>query len=151
MVTISLCMIVKMKKTPWRVVWKASKELQTKLLLWILAALTKLRQLPQNTQNRFMIFPGLMTFQQPAIFLFPRPVWITVFGWMQTISFCGRLAGLLELKQILEPDTDVVMMKYHIAFDKAGKPTYSYYRERLLRRQAAFSGTALSMKSSRRP
>lgn len=35
-------------------------------------------------------------------------------------------------------DVDVVMMPYHIAFDKEGKPTFSYYRERLLKRSNNF-------------
>jgi glycosyltransferase involved in cell wall biosynthesis len=37
------------------------------------------------------------------------------------------------LKETLPPDVDTVMMKYNIAFDEQGKPTFSYYRERLLR------------------
>lgn len=41
--------------------------------------------------------------------------------------------GFLDLKRSLPPETDVVMMKYHIAFDAAGNPTFSYYRERLVR------------------
>ena len=39
----------------------------------------------------------------------------------------------LKLKQSLTPDTDMVMMKYHTAFDEAGKPSFSYYRERWIR------------------
>lgn len=39
----------------------------------------------------------------------------------------------IRLKQSLPPDTDVVMMKYHTAFDEAGKPSFSYFRERVVR------------------
>ncbi len=42
--------------------------------------------------------------------------------------------GLIALKSSLLPETDVVMMKYNTAFDSAGRPTFSYYRERILRR-----------------
>lgn len=41
--------------------------------------------------------------------------------------------GFLDLKRSLPPETDVVMMKYDVAFDAAGEPTFSYYRERLVR------------------
>lgn len=41
--------------------------------------------------------------------------------------------GFLQLKQTLPPETDVVMMRYHTAFDEGGRPTFSYYRERLVR------------------
>lgn len=37
-------------------------------------------------------------------------------------------------KELSESPCDVVMMLYDVAFDEAGKATFSYYRERLLRR-----------------
>ncbi len=47
-------------------------------------------------------------------------------------------AAFLTLKETLEQDTDVVMMRYHVAFDEAGQPTYTFFRERLLRRVMNF-------------
>lgn len=44
---------------------------------------------------------------------------------------------LREFKKNM-PNVDVVMMPYHIAFDKNGKTTFSYYRERLLKRENHF-------------
>lgn len=41
---------------------------------------------------------------------------------------------LQQLKSTLDPSTSVVMMRYHTSFDSHGKPTFTYYRERLLRR-----------------
>ncbi len=35
---------------------------------------------------------------------------------------------LVELKQRLQPEVSIVMMKYHTAFDDKGNPTFSYYR-----------------------
>lgn len=45
---------------------------------------------------------------------------------------------LIELKNTLTPSIDVVMLKYHTAFDEQGHPTYSYYRERIIKRDALF-------------
>lgn len=45
---------------------------------------------------------------------------------------------LKKLKNTLETDVDVVMMRYDVAFDSDGKPTFSYYRERLLNRKRGF-------------
>lgn len=39
----------------------------------------------------------------------------------------------LQLKQSLSTDTDIVMMKYHTSFDEAGRPSFSYFRERWIR------------------
>ena len=44
--------------------------------------------------------------------------------------------GLLELKTHL--DADMVMMRYNVAFDPQGHPTFSYYRERLMRRSCGY-------------
>lgn len=45
----------------------------------------------------------------------------------------------IDLKNSIPKDVDVVMMKYNTAFDESGKPVFSYYRERLIRRNIDFS------------
>ncbi|MCI8950593.1 MAG: glycosyltransferase [Lachnospiraceae bacterium] len=45
---------------------------------------------------------------------------------------------LIALKQTLNPDTDMVMMKYVISEDQEGNPLFSYYRERLVRNGQGF-------------
>jgi len=42
-------------------------------------------------------------------------------------------AKFIELKRNLD-NTDAVMMKYNTAFDEDGRPTFSYFRERIIRR-----------------
>ncbi len=44
----------------------------------------------------------------------------------------------LQLKQSLAPDVDIVMMKYHTAFDESGRPSFSYFRERWVRNCAQY-------------
>ena len=44
------------------------------------------------------------------------------------------LAKLLQLKERLDGTQDVVMLPYHTAFDEAGRPVFTCYRERILRR-----------------
>lgn len=45
---------------------------------------------------------------------------------------------LLAFKKKLDEKTDVVMMKYNIAFDNENKPTFSYYRERIVKNDGKF-------------
>ncbi len=47
-------------------------------------------------------------------------------------------ARLKALMKNLEPNTDMVMMPYHVAFDAQGKPTMTYERERIIRNGAGF-------------
>ncbi|MDE6984800.1 MAG: glycosyltransferase [Lachnospiraceae bacterium] len=44
----------------------------------------------------------------------------------------------LQLKQSLAPDVDIVMMKYNTSFDEAGRPSFSYFRERWVRNCAQY-------------
>lgn len=46
--------------------------------------------------------------------------------------------ALLRLKESLSPDTDVVMLRYNTAFDEEGNPTFSYYRERIVRNSPSY-------------
>lgn len=41
--------------------------------------------------------------------------------------------AFLEMKAALTPETDVVMMPYHVGFDENGQVTFSYYRERIVK------------------
>lgn len=43
-----------------------------------------------------------------------------------------------ELKSTLPPDIDAVYMGYNAAFDDKGRPTFSYSRERLVKRSCGF-------------
>jgi hypothetical protein len=44
------------------------------------------------------------------------------------------LAALKTLKVEMDGTVDTYMVKYNIAFDSAGRPSFSFYRERILRR-----------------
>lgn len=45
---------------------------------------------------------------------------------------------IIELKQTLREDVSIVMMKYNTGFDANGIPTFSYYRERFIKRSENF-------------
>lgn len=45
---------------------------------------------------------------------------------------------LLRLKNSLPPETDMVMLPYHTGFDADQKPTFTYYRERIVRNSPNF-------------
>ena len=45
-----------------------------------------------------------------------------------------NIGKLEELKESMDPEVDVAMLKYNVGFDEAGRVNFSYYRERLVRR-----------------
>ena len=50
----------------------------------------------------------------------------------------GSAEKLLQLKEELPTDTDMVMMPYEMIFDEKGNPGFSYYRERLVRNNGRY-------------
>lgn len=40
---------------------------------------------------------------------------------------------IINLKNTYDPQTDIFMLKYNVAFDKNNNPTFTYYRERIVR------------------
>ena len=44
----------------------------------------------------------------------------------------------LQLKQTLLSDVDIEMIKYNTSFDEAGKPSFSYFRERWIRNDSQY-------------
>jgi len=56
--------------------------------------------------------------------------------WLDADDFVKpeELEKLLSLKEELDPAVDMVLLKYDIAFDTAGRVTVSNYRERLVKR-----------------
>lgn len=50
----------------------------------------------------------------------------------------GDRGKLLALKETLDTGVDAVMMRYDTAFDAQGRPVFSFYRERLIKRARGF-------------
>lgn len=50
-------------------------------------------------------------------------------------------SGIKNLISTLDPSVDMVMMKYDVGFDQDGTPTFSYERERILKRSRQYQWT----------
>ena len=55
--------------------------------------------------------------------------------WMDADDILEKTEAekFLQLRQSLSSEIDIVMMKYHTAFDEAGASSFTYYRERWIR------------------
>lgn len=56
--------------------------------------------------------------------------------WLDADDVLPDGEAFLQLKSNLGPETDVVMMPYHVGFDEMGNVTFSYYRERIIKNRA---------------
>lgn len=58
--------------------------------------------------------------------------------WLDADDVVEDAEALLRFKREALEGFDVVMAPYHVAFDAQGKPTFTYYRERILRAGMGF-------------
>lgn len=49
-----------------------------------------------------------------------------------------NLNKILSLKDTYDPKTDIFMFKYNVAFDNKNNPTFTYYRERIIRNSSKY-------------
>ncbi len=132
--TISLCMIVKDEEEVLARCLDSVKEVVDEIIIVDTGSSDKTKEIASQYTNHVFDFPWRDDFAAARNFSFSKA----------TMDYCLWLDAddvlletdqqkLLQLKETLSPSVDIVMMKYNTGFDPEGNPTFSYYRERLIR------------------
>lgn len=137
MITISLCMIVKNEENTLPRCLDSVGDAVDEIVVVDTGSTDRTKERARQYTDRVYEFPWRDDFAAARNFAFDMGqmdylMWLDGDDVLQPED---RMA-LMQLKKDLEPDTDVVMLPYHTAFDASGRPTFSYYRERLIRRGA---------------
>ena len=135
MSTISLCMIVKNEEEVLARCLHSARGLWDELIIIDTGSTDRTREIAAQFTQHVYDFAWIDHFSAARNFAFSKGT-CDYLMWLDAddIILPDDHAAFLQLKQTLDPAVDTVMMKYNIAFDEQGKPTFSYYRERLLRR-----------------
>lgn len=139
MVTVSLCMIVKNEEKNLPRCLDSVRELVDEIVIVDTGSEDRTRDIARSYTESVYDFPWQDDFAAARNFSFSKA----------SMQYCMWLDAddVLEpedrerfrrLKESLSPDTDMVMLRYHTAFDETGSPCFTYYRERLIRRDAGF-------------
>ena len=134
MVTISLCMIVKNEEDVLERCLGSMVGVADEIIVVDTGSTDRTREIAGTFTKQVYDFPWIDDFSAARNFSFSKATGDYCL-WMDAddvLEPAGR-QKFLHLKETLDPDTDVVMMRYDTAFDPQGNPTFSYYRERLLR------------------
>lgn len=135
LITISLCMIVKNEEDTLPRCLESVGGLVEEIIVVDTGSDDRTKEAALEYGAKVYDFPWVEDFSKARNFSFSKAtqqycLWLDA----DDVIDPEYRQGFLELKQALPPQTDVVMLPYHIAFDQSGQPTFTYYRERLIRR-----------------
>lgn len=139
MVTISLCMIVKNEEDVLERCLESVKDLVDEIVIVDTGSVDRTKGIASRFTERVFEIPWKEDFAWARNFSFSQAQ-MDYCLWMDAddVMTEENREKFRILKEQMNQDTDVVMMKYATGFDAAGKAIFSYYRERLLKRKRNF-------------
>lgn len=139
MSTISLCMIVKNEEEHLARCLDSVAGLVDEIIIVDTGSTDRTVEIAQGYTSKVCLYPWNDDFSEARNVSFSRAS-MDYCMWMDADDVLEETEKkkFLQLKQSLSPDVDIVMMKYNTAFDEAGKPSFSYFRERWIRNGAGY-------------
>lgn len=134
--TWSLCMIVKNEENNIENCLNSVKNLFDEIIIVDTGSTDRTKEVVGNHTNKVYDFKWIDNFSAARNFAFSKASKDYIM-WLDADDIVKKddYQKLLRLKKNMNNDVDIYMMKYHIAFDENNKPTFSYYRERLIKRE----------------
>lgn len=134
MITISLCMIVKNEEEVLSRILEPMSRIADEIIIVDTGSTDRTKELASQFTPNVYDFPWQQDFaaaRNYACSKASKDYWM----WLDADDMIapGWQKELLNLKNNLEPDIDIVMMKYVTDFDENGRPAFYYYRERLIK------------------
>ncbi len=139
MSTISLCMIVKNEEMNIARCLDCVAELVDEIVIVDTGSTDQTVKIASGYTSKVYSYPWEDDFSDARNYSFSKAS-MDYCMWMDADDILEdtQKDKFLQLKQSLSPDTDMVMMKYNTSFDEAGKPSFSYFRERWIRNDSKY-------------
>ncbi|NBH14381.1 glycosyltransferase family 2 protein [Lachnospiraceae bacterium] len=134
MPTISLCMIVKNEEMHISRCLDSIADLVEEIIVVDTGSVDQTIEIANKYTTKVYSYPWRDDFSDARNYSFSKAS-MDYCMWMDADDILEETEKdkFLQLKRSLSMDVDIVMMKYHTSFDEAGKPSFSYYRERWIR------------------
>ena len=135
MMTISLCMIVKNEEDVLARCLDCVQGIADEIVIVDTGSTDRTKEIAGEYTDKVYDFEWIDDFAAARNFSFSKASCDYIL-WLDAddVLFEEDRQRFVELKQTLSDSIDMVLMKYNIAFDSGGRPTFSYYRERLFKR-----------------
>ena len=135
MITISLCMIVKDEEDVLARCLQSVKGLADEIIIVDTGSSDRTVEIARAYTEKIYFYPWQDDFSAARNFSFSKAE-MEYCMWLDADDVIKEKdrEELLKLKEELDSSVDVVMLPYQTGFDSAGRPTFCYFRERILRR-----------------
>lgn len=134
---ISLCMIVKNEEPTLEKCLTSVASAVDEIIIVDTGSTDRSKEIAQKFTDKVYDFEWMDDFSAARNFAFSLGT-KELLMWLDAddVLSPGGRNKLIELKRNFPRDVSIVYMPYNIAFDEHGKPTFSYYRERIVRADA---------------
>lgn len=138
MADISLCMIVKNEEKVLSRCLNSVKDIVNEIIIVDTGSTDKTKEIAAAFTNKIYDFPWCDDFAKARNFSFSKAS-MDYLMWLDADDIINEenRQKLLELKGNIPENIDIIMMQYHVAFDRQDNPTFSYYRERIFKKKSA--------------
>jgi len=139
LITISLCMIVKNEEDVLARCLESVKDAVDEMIIVDTGSTDRTKEIAASLGAKVYDFEWINHFAAARNFSFKQATCDYIL-WLDAddVLLPEDLNRLIELKQRDDFNYDTVTMKYHLSFDENGNPTYSYRRNRLVKRSMNF-------------
>ncbi|MDO4272967.1 MAG: glycosyltransferase family 2 protein [Eubacteriales bacterium] len=139
MVTISLCMIVKDEEAVLGRCLDSVRDVADEIVIVDTGSQDRTKEIAEEYTDKVYDFPWQDDFAAARNFSFSRAA-MDYCMWLDADDILRdrEEEKLLDWKKKADGSVDAVMLKYVTGMDDEGQPTFSYYRERLLKRSRGF-------------
>ena len=139
MITISVCMIVKNEEDVLERALKSVQGIADEIIIVDTGSTDSTKDIASSYTNKIYDFEWCDDFSKARNHSFSKAtkdycMWLDA----DDVILEEDKKEFMKLKETLSLDTSVVMMRYNTHFDNNGKPIFTYYRERLLKRKDQF-------------
>ena len=131
---LSLCMIVKNEEAVLARCLKSISSIADEIIIVDTGSSDRTKEIASKFTSKIYDFKWIDDFSAARNFSFSKAtgdyiMWLDADDVITTMN----VNKIKNLKNTYDPKTDIFMFKYNVAFDKNNNPTFTYYRERIIK------------------
>lgn len=140
MITLSIAMIVKNEHDTLARCLECAKQIADEIIIVDTGSTDDTKEIALNYTDKVYDFKWVDDFSKARNFSFSKAT-MEYIMWLDAddIILDEDILKIKFLKDILEKDVDMVMLKYNLNLDENGIPALSYYRERIVKRSKNYT------------